>query len=341
MNSGHITISDVAQVAGVSTATVSRVLNGVESVDPALVEKVNAAIAATGYVPNGAGRALRRQRSDVWAVIVPDIQNSFFTSVVSALEDTAAEHGYSVMLCNTDERLDREQAYIRTAISHRMSGVVIAVASALKSDLSPLERAGIPTVLIDRAMAGSGHDSVMLDNVAAGRKAANHLARMGYRRVAVISGSPEVSTTEDRLVGARQVLEELGLSLPEELIRRTDLRADGAEIAVRALLSGANRPDAIFATNGPLTTGAYRAIQGLGLAMPGDIALVGVDDEVWTRMVHPDVSVIQQPVRDFGRYAGQILAARAASPGGAAATPPQRIVLDPVLMPRASSVPGQ
>lgn len=336
---GSVTITDVARSAGVSTATVSRVLNGITTVDPALAKKVHDAIALTGYVPNGAGRALRRQRSDTWAAIVPDVQNTFFTSVVAAVEDVAAERGFSVVLCNTDERLERERRYITTAIAHRMSGVVIAVASARYSDLTPLERADIPIVVIDRAVQHTRGDSVLVDNLAAGQQVATHLVRQGYRRLACIAGPSDVPTTEDRLQGFRQALQDAGISLSDSMVRRADLRADGAEVAMRSLLAGPDRPDAVFATNGPSTVGAYSGIQAFGLRMPDEIALVGVDDQEWTRMVSPAITVIRQPVSEIGRFAAQLLSSRAANsstPGDTA--PNQDIVLAPVLLPRGSSV---
>ncbi|MGC0274190.1 LacI family DNA-binding transcriptional regulator [Pseudactinotalea sp. Z1739] len=307
-----VRITDVAREAGVSTATVSRVLNGAPSVDPELAERVRAAAAATRYVPNSNGRALRRQRADIWAAVVSDVQNPFFTSLVTAVEHVAVSAGYSVMLCNTDEQLDRERAYLEAAIAQRMAGVVVSVTSEQHSDLTPLLDAHIPTVVVDRRVQGFTGDTILMDNVEAGRLAGRHLLDLGHREVFTMAGPSGVSTTEDRLLGIREVLEAAGLPMQGRHLVRTDLKADEAETAVRAMLDRADRPTAIFASNGPLSTGAYRAIQRSGFRMPDDISLLGVDDERWTTMVNPNLTLIAQPVEALGRLAAERLLARAA-----------------------------
>lgn len=326
-------IQDVARVAGVSAATVSRVLNGRDSVDAEMAARVRQAVAETGYVPNSNGRALRRQVSDVWAAIVSDVQNAFFTGMVASLESVAAQRGLSVMLCNTDEHLSRERVYIQTAIAQRMAGVVIAAASAKQSNLAPLLTAGIPVVVVDRRVDSYTGDTIFVDNHLAGRLAAEHLMQMGYNRIACIAGPSEVSTTEERLAGFRDALSKGPHPLSPSMVRRTNLRPEGGEVAMRALLTSPHPPDAVFTTNGPLTVGAYRAIQAAGLEMPHDIALVGTDDDQWTRMVVPGVSVIRQPVAQMGALAAELLLSR----GSSAHSAPQHIVLDPELLVRASS----
>ncbi len=333
MQRARVTIQDVAREAGVSTATVSRVLNGSPTVDAALAVRVRAAVAATSYVLNSTGRALRRQVSDVWAVIVSDLQNPFFTAMVAALEPVAAQRGVSVMLCNSDEQLDRERAYVRAAIAQRMAGVVVVAASEVQSDLTPLAAAGIPTVVVDRRIQGFASDSIVVDNRSAGRQAAIHLVQVGCRRIACIAGSPDVSTTEDRLIGFREGLSAAGRDPDHLVLRRSNLRAEGGEIAMRTLLADRQPPDAVFATNGPLTTGAFRAVQQLGVRMPGSLALLGVDDDQWTRMVDPTVSVIQQPVAQIGALAAELLLARSADP----AAPLQHVVLPAQLLARGTT----
>ena len=328
-----MTIQDGARGAGVSPARGARVLTGRDSVDAEMAARVRQAVADTGYVLNSNGRALRRQVSDVWAAIVSDVQNPFFTGMVASLEAVAAQRGLSVMLCNTDEHVSRERVYIQTAIAQRMAGVVIAAASAKQSNLAPLIAAGIPVVVVDRRVDSYAGDTIFVDNYLAGRQAAEHLMRAGYRRIACIAGPTEVSTTEERLAGFRDALSKGPNPLSASMVRRANLRPEGGEVAMRALLTAPHRPDAVFVTNGPLTAGAYRAIQAAGLAMPHDIALVGTDDDQWTRMVVPGVSVIRQPVAQMGALAAELLLSRGATSHSA----PQHIVLDPELLVRASS----
>lgn len=306
-----VRITDVAREAGVSTATVSRVLNGSSTVDPALAERVRIAARASRYVANSNGRALRRQRSDVWAAIVSDVQNPFFTSLVTAVEHVAVRSGYSVMLCNTDEQLDRERAYLDTAVAQRMAGVVVSVTSEEASDLTPLIYAHIPTVVVDRRVHDFSGDTILLDNVEAGRLATEHLLSLGHRDIMCLAGPSGVSTTEDRVRGVREALAAAGLAIDPDRMVRTDLKADDAEAAVRAILAEANHPDAIFAMNGPLSAGAYRGVQASGLRMPDEISLVGVDDDRWTRMVTPALTLVAQPVDEMGRRAAERLVARA------------------------------
>ncbi|GAB2987507.1 LacI family DNA-binding transcriptional regulator [Actinotalea caeni] len=328
-------ITDVARAAGVSSATVSRVLNGASTVDPELARRVREAAKASGYVPNPNGRALRRQRTDVWAAIVSDLQNPFFTSLVAAVEHVAVRSGHSVMLCNTDEQLAREQGYLATAIAQRMAGVVVSVTSEQESDLSPLLAAGIPTIAVDRRVHDFPGDTILLDNVRAGRMAAQHLLELGHRDIVCLAGPSGVSTTEDRLRGALDALDEAGIPHDDRRMLRSDLRADEAEAMVRELLAGDRRPDAIFATNGPVTAGAYRAIQESALRMPEDISLVGVDDDRWTRMVRPSVTLVAQPVEEMGERAAEQLLLRGQAPDA----PALHLLLTPRLLVRHSAGP--
>ncbi|WP_168217866.1 LacI family DNA-binding transcriptional regulator [Occultella kanbiaonis] len=327
-------ITDVAREAGVSTATVSRVLNGLGTVDPELAVRVRRAAEVTRYVPNPNGRALRRQRADVWAAIVSDVQNPFFTSLVTAVEHVAVRSGISVMLCNTDEQLDRERSYLSTAVAQRMAGVVVSVTSEAESDLSALLTAQVPTVVVDRRVHDFTGDTILLDNVEAGRLATEHLLMLGHRDIMCLAGPSGVSTTEDRLQGVRMALTDAGLSLDPARMVRTDLKIDDAETAVRAALaSRRNHPDAIFAMNGPLTTGAYRGVQASGLRMPDEISLVGVDDDRWTQMVSPAVTLVAQPVDEMGTRAAERLVARAEDPE----IEPIHLLLPPRLLIRGTT----
>lgn len=331
--SSAVRITDVAREARVSVATVSRVLNGSTSVDPKLAERVRTAAAVTRYVPNSNGRALRRQRSDVWAAVVSDVQNPFFTSLVTAVEHVAVRAGFSVMLCNTDENLGREQSYLDAAIAQRMAGVVVSVTSEQESDITPLLEANIPTVVVDRRVKGFEGDTILLDNVETGRLAGRHLLELGHRDILCLAGPAAVSTTEDRLKGFQDVLAQAGAAMGPARVTRTDLRSVAGEQAVTEMLSSGDRPTAVFATNGPLSTGAYRAIQGSGLRMPHDVSLIGVDDELWTTMVAPPLTVIAQPVDEMGTRAAERLLIRAETPSVA----PLHLLLPPEIVVRGTT----
>ncbi|ACQ79952.1 transcriptional regulator, LacI family [Beutenbergia cavernae DSM 12333] len=330
---GAATMIDVARLAGVSTATVSRVLNGVATVDSALAERVRSAADEVRYVTNTTGRALRRQRIDTWAAVVADVENHFFTSMVAALENVAQVAGFSVMLCNSDEDVARERRYLQAAIAQRMSGVVIAVVSETDSSLQSLLDAGIPTVAVDRRVHDFAGDAILLDNVEAGRMAARHLLSQGYAAPLCIAGPRDVSTTEDRLAGFREVFAEEGVSVADSRVIRTELLGERAEGIVADQVEADPDVDAVFALNGPLTAASFRGIEAARRRIPGDVALLGVDDDHWTRMVNPRVSVVAQPVDRIGQLAGEVLAARTRGEERDA----EHVLLAPELRIRAST----
>src|SRR5215218_2443278 len=230
------TISDVARLAGVSAATVSRVFNNTSSVSPDKAERVRRAVAQLDYQPFGPAQALRRQQVRVWAIVIADVENPFFTSVVRGIEDIAYTHGYRLVLCNSDEDVAKEAGYIDIVIRERMSGVVIAVASTSDSHLDRLTREGIPVVAIDRRADDGGIDTVLVDNVSGGRDATAHLLEMGYRRVGCVLGPSRLSTSNERLDGYRAALKDAGVRFDRSLVRRADFREDGGYKATRALL---------------------------------------------------------------------------------------------------------
>lgn len=326
------TIAEVAQSAGVSQATVSRVMNGKASVDAELAARVVDAARQLNYVPNTSGRALRRQRSHVWALIVPDIQNPFFTALVSDFEAVAGERGVPVMLCATNDDLAKERRYIEAAVAQQMAGVLIAVASERKTDLTPLEQAGIPVVLIDRRVRRSAANSVTVDNELVGRLAAEHLLDQGVRRAACLTGGRDVSPALDRGRGFCDAMAAAGHPVAAEHVVATNLRVEGSEREAERLLAD-DTIEALFCVNGLSTAGGYQAIQRLHRTMPDDLALIGVDDDHWTRMVDPQVSVVVQPVRELARWAAELLTRAEGAAGDAT-----NIVLAPRLVVRGSTL---
>lgn len=328
------TIADVARSADVSTATVSRVLNGNDKVDPDLAERVRRAVDEMHYVPNLAGRALRRAQSDLWAVIVPDARNPFFTAVLQEFETVAAVRGHSVVMCNSHENFERERHYIDEMIAQQVSGVVLAATSATRTSVRRLGAAGIPVVLFDRRIKAFSGDIVTVDNVMAGRLAAEHMLGQGVRKPFILTGPKTVSSTVDRDAGFRQAFETASLPVDPAHVLRLDLTAETAEQELAGALRKAPRIDGFFATNGPLTSSAFTSLQRLGWPMPQRVSFVGVDDEHWTRMVTPKVTLIAQPVDQLGQWAAKLLENRSTQPGDK----PVRIVLEPNLIVRESSL---
>jgi len=331
MKSRVTKITDVAKAAETSPATVSRVLNGTGGVSNDLATRVLKAAAALEYVPCGSARALRRQSASVWAAIVSDIENPFFTAVVRGIEDVARAQNHRLVLCNSDEDLAREADYIDVAIAERMAGVVIAVASAKESSLSALTERHVPVVAIDRS-AGRDVDAVVVDNRLGAEEATRHLIDQGSRRVACITGPTRVNTANERLEGYRRALASAAVAVDEGLIRRADYKESGGYQAALALLTSRHPPDALFIANNPMAAGALRAIRELALSIPNDVAIVAFDDSPWTTLTSPQLSVVAQPAYEIGRVAAELL-------GGAGTDrSPRTIVLSPRLVVRESSM---
>jgi LacI family transcriptional regulator len=332
MSKGPVTITDVARAAKVSPATVSRVLNGTSAVSPARARAVRDAADRLGYRPFEPARALRRQLTRVWAAIIADIENPFFTAMVRGIEDVARAEGFRLVLCNSDEDLEQERAYVDVVIAERMAGVVIAVASNDDSSLEPLLARGVPVVAVDRGPADDQVDAVLVDNRAGARDAVDHLVDQGWRAVACITGPTRVDTATERLDGYRDALRAHGRRVDRGLIRRADYKEAGGYRAARSLLESPAPPDALFVANNPMAVGALRAVRDLGLSVPGDIGLVAFDDSPWTTLTSPTLSVVAQPAYEIGQAAAELLAS--AGPD----RPPRRLVLSPTLFVRQSSL---
>lgn len=328
------TITDVARASRVSPATVSRVLNGNPRVSPELAKRVEAAALEINYRPNSAGRALRRQKSDLLAAIMPDVRNPFFVRLMEAFEKVAKAEGFSVVLCNSHEDAAAEKAAIETVIAHRVSGVLIASAVPRASQMRPLLRAGIPVITVDRQIDGFAGDSVAVDNQMIGRIAAEHLVEQGRTRPLVLNHTIDLSPMRDRELGFRTSMEMLGHPVPDERVHRLLFDDDRPQTVARLLREQEADFDAVFATTNTLTGEAFFGLRGRQRRIGPDVGLVGVDDDRWNLMVEPQVSVVDQPSAQLGAWAGQLLATRARGTEMDNA----RIILDPVLRARGSSV---
>ncbi|KAA9157177.1 LacI family transcriptional regulator [Amycolatopsis acidicola] len=325
------TISDVARKAGVSTATVSRALNGKSTVDPALVARVRAAAAELGYHPNGLARNLRRQETAVLALIISDVENPFFTSIARGVEDVAQTAGYSVVLCNSDESADKERRYIDVALQERVAGVVLSPTD-VSSSIERLRQRGTPVVAVDRPLAESTSDQVLVDTRLAACEATGHLITAGYRRIGCVTGPAGVRTADDRLAGYRDALEAAGVGL--RLESRAEYRASGGRQATRELLT--ESPDALLVANSAMAIGALEALGAAGLRPGRDVGVVAFDDVPWATLIDPPLTVVAQPAYEIGTEAAKLLLARIADPS----LPPAATTLGARLIERGSSRRG-
>lgn len=306
------TIVDVARRAGVSPVTVSRVMNGAPNVSAATRAKVEQAIAELGYVPSTVARSLRSKRTRSLALLLPDITNTFWTTVARGVEDTAQDQGYTVFLCNTDEDPHKQERYLELAVSQRVDGVLIAPCHSDAAALSVLAERGVPTVVLDRRVEGWEVDTVMGDSLGGAQALVRHLISLGHRRIAIISGPATTSTAEDRVRGYCQALAEAGIPLDPGLIRRGEFRACSGEELGRGLLDGADTPTAIFAANNAIALGVIDAITAASLRIPQDVALVTFDDFANASHLFPFLTVAVQPAYEMGCEAARLLLERLA-----------------------------
>lgn len=326
------TIYDVARLAGVSPATVSRVFNGL-GVSSKRAEIVRAAAAELNFTPNRMARSLRRQESEVIALVIPDIENPYFTEMARGVEDVASEAGYSVVLCNSDSDRAKESTYLHIAISENMAGVILA-ASSHDPDLDALLATGHPVVAVDR---GTKYDidGVMMSNRRAGQSATESLVEAGYRRIACIAGPREIETSMERADGWRAAM---GAAFPEysdavieSLLRYSTFRVDGGRAVMEEFLSLPEPPDAVVASNNLLGVGAIQVLTEHGLTPPRlGVAVVG--SLPFTTLSPAAVTVVRLPARHMGVTAAKMLLERIGGDDQPARTIVLRNELQPALL---------
>lgn len=311
MRTQVVTIHDVARAAGVSPATVSRVFNG-GRVTPERAQSVQQAAAELGFAPNRLARSLRKQRSSVIALIIPDIENPFFTSLARGVEDAAQRTSLSVVLCNSDEDTDKERRYLEVALGEQMAGVIVAAASQDDTDLGPLIARGVPVVAVDRRPHDAEVDAVRADDQHGGEVATRHLLQAGYRRIACITGPEGASTSEERLAGYRAALHAArsdGITADDAYVRHADFRVEGGRAAMRELLALPEPPDAVFVTNNLMTIGALDALAEVGRTPPG-VGVLSFGDVPWASLVRPSLTAVELPSYELGRAAADLLLQR-------------------------------
>jgi len=290
------------------------------------------AIAHLGYRPNRVARSLRIQNTATIGLIISDIQNSFFTALVRAVEDVAYQHHHSVVLCNSDETADKEALYIDLMLAEHVAGVIISPASETGDAVYRLIEARVPVVAVDRRIPALPIDTVVIDNVRAGCELAGHLIGDGHTRIGALVGPPAITTGRERYAGFVQALEAHGLPLRPDLVHVGLPKEDFGYRATTALLDLPEPPTALYVGNAYLALGALKAIRGRGLRIPDEIAIVAFDEMEWTSLVQPGLTVVAQPIYGMGRVAAERLFERM----GDGDLPPREIVLDHTLVIRQS-----
>ena len=323
-------LKDVAAMAHVSPATVSRTLNGDERVDPVLQLRVRAAVEELGYRRNMLARNLRRQRLDAIGVVVSDIENPHFSEIVKVIEDEGFRAGYRVVICGTNESPAKQSAYLRMLADERVAGVIISPSDPDSPEVGELLDQQVPVVAIDREVSDPRADAVVADNMRGVVEATQLLIDEGHERIAYIGGRRGVETSQERLSGYQQAMRRASLK-PRAVVG--DFRIAGGHAAMTRLLESDERPTAVVVANNLMTLGVLKAAHDLDVSIPGQLALVGVDDPYWAEFVNPPITSVAQPVASMARAAISILIRRLDGDD----SPPTRSVHSMGLIVRASS----
>jgi LacI family transcriptional regulator len=310
-NSREVTLNDVAREAGVSSTTVSHVINGTRFVAPETVERVHRAIERLRYEVNYNARNLKTGRSQVIGVLISDVTNPHFSGVVRGVEDVATRAGYQMILCNTDEDPAKELTYLRMLRSKGVDGALMVPTGARHDYLDHLFQAAFPLVFVDRVLPDVPCDAVLADNVGGAHQAVSHLIRLGHRRIGIIGGPSEWLANDARMAGYVAPLAEAGVLPTPELVRLVpEPNTEHGYRAACDLLDLRRRPTALVAFNDKMAVGALRAAAERGLRVPEDVSVAGFDDIDISRATRPLLTTVRQPLSEMGRMAVTMLMRR-------------------------------
>jgi LacI family transcriptional regulator len=305
------TIKDVARTAGVSTATVSAVINESAYVSPALRARVVEVVRDLGYAPSQLARRLRTGTSELIAIVVADLSNPFYTRVVCAAEAAVAAWGFSLVVFNSDEKPEAEKRIRSRVRALSCDGLILVPVGGSVSALgSDAESRRIPTVLFGRTLEGDGLDAVTIDNFAASCQATNYLIDLGHKRIGAITGPRHLSTGLARIEGMQAAMSAKGMTLEPRFVRSGDFREEAAYSAARGLLEQPDRPTALYVANGLMALGVMRAIADAGLRCPEDISVASTDNIPGIRGLRPNLTRTEHPIVDMVNEAVRLLVDR-------------------------------
>ena len=304
-----VTIRDVAKVAGVSTGTVSNVLNRPDIVAEATRRRVLDAVESTGFIRNTQAHQLRGGRSHTVGVVVLDVANPFFTEMFRGAESRLQSEGYVLMLASTDGSAEREANVVRAMEEHRVEGVLITPAAAEVGVLTGLRTRGVPTVLLDRKATADEFCSVTVDDVRGGELAARHLFETGHRDLAFINGPTSVRQCRDRRQGVRKAVRSVSKTKKVEVTEVSvgALTVRNGEEVVERILAMSPRPTAVMCANDLLALGVLRGLASRGVRVPDDLAVTGYDDLIFGSMLSPALTSVRQPAYELGVAAAELL----------------------------------
>jgi LacI family transcriptional regulator len=303
-----VTIYDVAREAGVSMATVSRVVNNNPNVKPQTRKKVFEAIEQLGYRPNAVARGLASKKTTTVGVVIPDISNSIFAEVARGIEDIANMYHYNIILCNADKKKDKEIRVVNTLLEKQVDGLLFMGGVVTDEHNQAFRTSSVPIVLCATTDEQGAIPSVDIDHESAAYDAVSLLIAKGHRNIAMIAGSlQDPALGYARFQGYKRAMTEAGLKVLDEMIRSGNYRYESGVEAMNYFLESDNRPDAVFAATDEMAIGAIHAIQDHGLKVPDDISVVSIDNTRMASMVRPQLTTVAQPMYDIGAVSMRLL----------------------------------
>lgn len=307
-----MSVKEIAKAAGVSTATVSRVLNGSDKVRESTAKKVKKVVDEMNYRMDHVARRMKVKQTDslVIGLVITDIDNPFFSSVAKGVEDVASKNKLVTMICNTNENPEKERFFLNAMLSEKVSGVIIVPTTGNLDFFQELVQDGFPMVMVDRKPKDLKIDTVSLNNQKGSYDAVKKLIENGHRRIGFVAGIKGLSNTEERLSGYFKALKEEKIEIQDELIFFGNYVEEGGRKAIASFMSLRNPPSAVFSSNNLMTLGCIKEIYKRKLSIPKDIAIIGFDDSVWAEALIPPLTTVKQPGFELGVNAAELLIKR-------------------------------
>lgn len=300
-------IKAVAKKAGVSVATISRVLNHPEAVAPDTREHILSIMESLNYTPNWFARGLKLNRTSVIALFIPDILDLGYMEIAKGVEDVAHQKKYNIMLCTTEEERNKEKEYIENFIARKVDGIILVSSSLNKNDLTQIKKQDVPVVLVGKNEGLIGENIVYTDYITASAEAVKHMIEIGHRKIGMICGSRPKIENLDKVEGFRKTITVEGLSYQPEYIVEEENSIEGGYLGACKLLNLTDRPEAIFVTSDIMAIGAMEKIKQTGLKIPQDIAVVGFDNLKISGFIEPKLTTVAKPMYRMGLVAARLL----------------------------------
>ena len=341
MKYNQVTIKDIARELGISPSTVSRALKDHPDISPETKKAVNELAEKLNYQPNIVALNLRQSKTNTLGVIIPEIVHFFFSTVISGIEDVAYSAGYNVILTQSNESSQRERTDMKALFNSRVDGMLLSLSRETTTfdHIDSMMAKGVPMVFFDRVYDHPNTSKVIVDDLSGAKEATLHLIEQGCKRIAHIEGSPNLEITKQRLEGYLEALKEKNIPIDKSLIIPCpEASIDAGKKSTEQLLSMSPLPDGIFATNDPVAMGAMQAIREKGLKIPQDIAVVGFSNWLFSSMMDPPLSSVDQPGFEMGQEATRLLIRQIETKSKEDIDPkPETKILKTKLIVRASS----